>query len=45
MGKRFDTFDADEIDVTVEVVAGTTSGLGLDGEDTVIQSLLNVAVL
>ena len=45
MDKRFDTSDADEIDISVEVVAGSTSGFGFDGEDTVIQSSLDVVVL
>ena len=42
MDKRFDTSDADEIDISVEVVPGSTSGFGFDGEDNVIQSSLNV---
>ena len=45
MNKRFDTSDVDEIDISVEVVAGSTTEFEFDGEDTVIQSLLGVVVL
>ena len=45
MDKQFDTFDADEIDISVEVVAGSTSGFGFDGEDTVMQSLPYIVAL
>ena len=45
MDKQLDTSDADEIDVSVEVVASSTSGFGFDEEDTIIQSLLDIVVL
>ena len=45
MNKQFDTSDVDEIDISVEVVPGSTTGFGFDEEDTVIQSLLGVVVL